>query len=101
MGIGITIRKIKEATGVHYYKVITYGLNPFDLYITIEPYKKQITYFKDENFKTLLGSIQFDENKNDLIPIPEITSYVSKRVAIQALRAILKNEFPDQIGFAS
>ncbi len=100
MAIGINIKKIKENQNVYFYQVITYGINPFDFFISIEPREKKICYYKDENFQLLLGCMQFNTS-TEFTYIPEITSSAARRVAIQALKAILKNDFPEQIGFAS
>ncbi len=100
MAIGINIKKMKEGSNIYYYKVITYGINPFDFFISIKPLEKKICYYKDENFQLLLGCMQFDISP-EFTHIPEITSSAARRVAIQALKAILKNDFPEHIGFAS
>lgn len=89
MAIGINIKKIKENPNIYFYQVITYGINPFDFFISIEPREKKICYYKDENFQLLLGCMQFNTS-TEFTYIPEITASAVKRVAIPGIKSNFK-----------
>ena len=98
MGKGIDISKYKIENNIHYYLVSKY--DPV-CYIGIEPEKKLVWLYKDEDFSQLpLGVIDFNQEK-PLKSIPGLHDNDVAIVAMQAGLAMHRNKFPDYIGFSS
>ena len=92
----IEIIKKNEDKEIYYYSVSTLRYGPHEFFIGIYPKKNEVLFFDKENLYVPIGLITF-ENRDNLIEISGIHRGVSNMVAIQAYKAILKNEFPESL----
>ena len=97
----IQIKKYVNQNNIYYYSVNTTELGGYDFFIGIDPLKKKILFFSNNNFNdNPITVVDFNLSEPLLAP-NTIDLKVYTRVVTKACRALINNEFPDSLDYES
>lgn len=91
----INFEKFKEELGVYYYYIFTHRLGIYEFFIGIDQVNHRVLFYDDKDLKKLIGIFDFaitDKNQ----PTEGVNLAVSNRIAFQAYKMIINNQFPDK-----
>ena len=101
MEIFVGIKKVKSAKNIFYYFVQTEDFNGAHFLVKINPLKKTIVIFKDQNSESPLHTLDLTKKSYKGLSIPGINLRVLPYVILKIKNALKENYFPDILDYCA
>lgn len=100
MRVCISIKKLSHYDAQYYYKVETQDYNQLPFYVSIDPDKHEVSFYQDAHGSNLIRTFDVRDTSAQ-IGTPGIHARIVYGVLVQAMQAIEKNLFPENLDYCA